>query len=433
MPEQSTGYGLIWADEDDDGALEPVWTAIPDIPTIQQLAAGHLSLDEAAVVVKFYAEGAFNKLYLVSSPDLPQKYLMRVALPVDPFFKTESEVATIAFLRKHTSLPVPKVISYSSSADNNLRFEWVLLEYTEGAPLSDLWEGMSFDAKSDLTIRMLECVKGMRTFSFSCFGNLYFSKYRERVNGKPAQWLNNSTNNPENDPEFVIGRIAHPWFFRDKRLHLNANRGPFKSSCELMLAKTDMQIERVKHLSPNTGDDYYSYTNEYLAKGGKDVLETCNGLRDLVPASFPQDTEELRVLYHHDLSDNNIILNPESLEINGIIDWESVGICPGWHATQVPYFLMGIEVPEPPPIRTPGVDESGLVEIRKDWERVRLRELFRNGLPEAIVTDDIMRKLHFESLLEDIELRWTAARAWLPALADPNSEKWKYMISLFIC
>ncbi|KAL4782572.1 kinase-like domain-containing protein [Aspergillus varians] len=426
MPEQgTTGYGLIWADDDDSGVLYPTWTATPDIPTIQQLAAEHLSLEEAAVVVKFHAEGALNKLYLISSPDLPQKYLMRVALPVEPFFKTESEVATMAFLRKYTSLHVPKVIAYSSSAANTLRFEWVLLKYIEGTPLSDLWDGMSFDAKSDLTFRMLEQIKYMRSFYFSYFGNLYFSKDREQVNGQPAEWLRNLTNEPGNDPEFVIGRIVHPWFFRDKRVYLNADRGPFKSSCDLMLAKTNMQIERIKHLSPNPGDDYYNETDEYLAKHEKDVLEACNGLRDLVPGIFPQHTEEHRVLYHHDLSDTNIILNLETLELNGVIDWESVGICPGWQATKVPKFLKGIEVREPPPIGTPGVDESAFVEIRKDWEKVRLRKLFREGLPEARATGDITRKLNFAEVLEEMESRWQAARVWIPILTDPNSEEWK--------
>lgn len=47
-----------------------------------------------------------------NSPHLPQDYLIRVALPVDPFFKRESEVATLAYIRKYTSIPVPKVLAF---------------------------------------------------------------------------------------------------------------------------------------------------------------------------------------------------------------------------------------------------------------------------------------------------------------------------------
>ncbi|KAL4804699.1 phosphotransferase enzyme family-domain-containing protein [Aspergillus unguis] len=427
---RTQGYGLKWAYEDGSGELNPAWTATPDIPTIQRIAAEHLSLETSSVDAKFHAEGAFNKLYIVSPHSSSQQYLMRVALPVEPFFKTESEVALMGFLRKHTSLPVPKVVVYSSSADNDLRFEWALLEYIEGVPLADLWDGMSFSAKSDLSMQMLGHIKEMRRFEFSYFGNLYFSKLCDQVNGQPATWIRTSADNNkvgpdvESDPEFVIGRIVHPWFFRDKQIHLDADRGPYKSSCDLMLAKTDMQIERIRHLEPNPGDEYYSEIDEYLAKHEKVVLNTCSGLRDLVPDIFHQ-TEEQRLLYHHNLSDNNMILNPYTLELNGIVDWESVGICPSWKATKVPHFLKGIEVLEPPPIGTPGVDEESLVEIRKDWDRQCLRRIFSEDLPEAQMTRDTRRKLKFASLLEQIETRWPAARHWLPGLADPHSKEWE--------
>ncbi|KAL4915776.1 hypothetical protein BDW62DRAFT_120348 [Aspergillus aurantiobrunneus] len=189
-----------------------------------------------------------------------------------------------------------------------------------------------------------------------------------------------------------------------------------------MLAKTDMQIERIKHLSPNPGDGYYNETDEYLAKYENDVLQTCNGPRSLVPSIFPQHTEEHRVLYHDDLSDTNIILDSTTLELKGIIDWESVGICPSWQVTKAPVFLRGNEVPEPPPVGAPGVDEWEFVEIRKDWVKVCLRKLYIEGVPEARVTRDIKRKLNFAQSLEEMELRWQAARRWTPILADPDSE-----------
>jgi hypothetical protein len=43
--------------------------------------------------VAFFTEGAFNKLYLICSND--RSYLMRVALPVDPCWKTLSELVTL--------------------------------------------------------------------------------------------------------------------------------------------------------------------------------------------------------------------------------------------------------------------------------------------------------------------------------------------------
>ncbi|KAL4942001.1 phosphotransferase enzyme family-domain-containing protein [Aspergillus oleicola] len=427
VDQETQGYGLRWADEDDSGELNPTWTATPDILAIQGLAAESLSLQNSAVTAAFHAEGAFNKLYTITAPDLPHRYLMRVSLPVEPFFKTESEVATMAFLRKHTAVPVANVIAYCSTAANPLHFEWILLEYIEGTPLLDLWDDMSFEAKSELNVRMQGYIQQMRAFNFSRLGNLYFSNVQDRVNGHPAQWQRTSTSEVETDSKFTIGRIVSPWFFRDKRVHLQANRGPFRSSTDLMLSKTNMQIERIKHLSADPSDEYYCEVDEDLAEHEMDVSKTCYALRDLVPVIFPistdPDEDEQMFLYHHDLSEWNIIVDPETLEVRGIIDWESVGIYPAWQATQFPFFLRGPEVCEPPALGTPGVDESCLTEYRKDWERVRLRRLYRDGLPETSETGAIARKMVFDERLEEIELRWEAARHWTPILAD--AAKWE--------
>ena len=55
-------------------------------------------------------------------------HIMRVAIPVEPFFKTESEVATMDYVRKHTSLPVPRVLAYDSSTSNQVGFEWIVMD-----------------------------------------------------------------------------------------------------------------------------------------------------------------------------------------------------------------------------------------------------------------------------------------------------------------
>jgi hypothetical protein len=69
-----------------------------------------------------FSQGAFHKLYLISTPNATTEYIMRGALPVDPFFKTESEVATMEYVREHSSIPLPRVIAYQSSALQRSRF-----------------------------------------------------------------------------------------------------------------------------------------------------------------------------------------------------------------------------------------------------------------------------------------------------------------------
>lgn len=92
---------------------------------------------------------------------------------------------------------------------------------------------------------------------------------------------------------------------------------------------------------------------------------------------------EINVLYHPDVSNRNIIVHPTSYRINGIVDWESVGICPAWQASEYPHFPKRNNTGEPPPVGAPDVEEEALVEIRKDWETVLLRDLYLQGLQVA--------------------------------------------------
>ena len=190
-----------------------------------------------------------------------------------------------------------------------------------------------------------------------------------------------------------------------------------------MTAKTRMQIERIKHLSPLPTDDYYSETEEVLAEEHDGVLDACYSLEALVPHVFPSSSrhDEVKVLYHDDLSASNIIVNPLSFRVTGIVDWECISIHLAWEAAECPFFLRGIEVEEPPPPRTPGGVEPELSEIRKDWEKFLLRHLYQKTLQDDVeLSTDIMHKQKFSDRLEDIETNWTASRSW----ARKNACSW---------
>jgi aminoglycoside phosphotransferase len=149
---------------------------------------------------------------------------MRVSLPVDPFFKTESEAATLAYVGRHTSIPVPKVIAYDSSSNSKLGFEWMLLEKIEGVPLSSIWEKMPFDSKVSLTVEITNLQAQLDNLHFTQIGSLYFSTIRSQVNSRIASFDDSHKKmNVDRDigTDFVIGRMVSPWFFRDKLSGVN--------------------------------------------------------------------------------------------------------------------------------------------------------------------------------------------------------------------
>ncbi|CAI7617968.1 unnamed protein product [Penicillium glandicola] len=141
---ESQFHGLAW--EQKLFGSEPRWTLEPDIVAIKQTIQ---SLRPSSTVeVVFLVQGAFNKIYNVSIDDEP--FIMRIALPVDPCYKVVSEVATMDWVRRITSLPIPRVITYQASRDNLIGFEWMLMTKMPGRPVRDILQSLSFDVKARL-------------------------------------------------------------------------------------------------------------------------------------------------------------------------------------------------------------------------------------------------------------------------------------------
>ncbi len=70
--------------------------------------------------------GPMNQGYLVTLVDR-RELVARVARRFMPRLKTESEVATMHYLRQHTSIPVPEVYHYDANPYNRLGGEFILM------------------------------------------------------------------------------------------------------------------------------------------------------------------------------------------------------------------------------------------------------------------------------------------------------------------
>lgn len=93
----------------------------------------------------FFASGALNRLYAFDCQK--GRYLMRVTLPAAPKVKTSSETATLNFIREKTSIPVPRVLAYNLDPQNELGFEWMIIERVDAQPLLQAWHGMEWHQK----------------------------------------------------------------------------------------------------------------------------------------------------------------------------------------------------------------------------------------------------------------------------------------------
>lgn len=101
-------------------------------------------------------------------------------------------------------------------------------------------------------------------------------------------------------------------------------------------------------------------------------------LVDLLSAVFPRDKPEDYMLFHQDLSGNNILVD-KNHDIAGIIDWECVHTVPLWLGCQIPKFLHTQEAFGPPPFRNDfrnERDEKDYWRRIEEYEKTQLRIFF---------------------------------------------------------
>lgn len=166
---------LLWVNGDAQ------WPQEPDMDVIQSIAKRHLAqelldpLEDNSLDVDVFDEGCYNKLYKITYAGHVTTYLLRVTIPIEPYYKIESEVATIAYLRANTSIPLPRVLAWNSNRNNELTFEWILLEKIGGVPLWNLWRVMPWEQKLRVTESIAGMVKQLRDQKFERIGGLYFA------------------------------------------------------------------------------------------------------------------------------------------------------------------------------------------------------------------------------------------------------------------
>lgn len=323
--------------------LIPVWTREPSISAIESVARKRLKTpSEDPCIVTFHAAGLFNKVYLIRT--IGHSFIMRVTLPVYPRHKTRAEVVTLRWVHANTSVPVPKVFGFDDSNENEIGFEWVLMEYMEGTSARKRWRTMSMEQKVALT-------KRFAAFQFELSG---LDKQ------EPAFKRIGTLDSPEVDLEVesqAPQTVASPWrlvsheFFMGDHLEYDIPRGPFRSSHDWLSAVLTIIIRHQTLVLEKSED-------EDEIEEAKDILPVAQSLLALLPKIFSPDLTNLEptALHHHDLNLNNILVNEQG-EVTAVLDWECVSALPLWMMSEVPKFLDG-QPREDEPQRNSYADET---------------------------------------------------------------------------
>ncbi len=158
----------------------PVWLIEPDIECIKEAVKPYLEAmgcQSNDFAVEYLTQGSWHKIYTITAYNSNIQeltdYIFRVALPVDPYYKMESEVATTELVRHSTTIPVPIIFAYDSSTQNKLGLEWMLMEKVAGTRLTEAWSTLSDSSKSFLTKRVADWVKQMSSIVGDKIGGIY--------------------------------------------------------------------------------------------------------------------------------------------------------------------------------------------------------------------------------------------------------------------
>ena len=362
-------YWLMIEPEGDIAYME--WRNKPHLASVRATIAPeltYLGLDPKLCEVTLLTSGGFSLIYLVTARDWKsgktRELICRIPKPIEPSYKTESEVAVTEFVRHFTSIPVPEIYFYDSSANNPIGLEWMLMEKAEGTTLYHAWATPDDRQRYKITERIAAWQSELASIQSSLIGSLYLRWTPTRL-------------------EFYIGPLVNSYLRADRRLQYDTFRGPYKSINEYydaVLRLAEAELKDPFYLFLWDDKDFTAEQNAIFhaaipqaravhsqlldaeewgrrAKHGvqnfwtRDTLPAVRSLREALPlinCPLPNDDmQAVTFLYHHDASENNIMVDSTG-NITALLDWESVSFQPAILHQQRPFppFLENIPLPE---------------------------------------------------------------------------------------
>ena len=417
--------------------LEPEIIQEPKTQDIQKTVRQYIDFiapETETISVELLAQGAFNQAYNITAENkttgFREEYVFRVALPIYPHYKLESDVATTEFIRHTTTVPVPIIYAFDSCPNNELGFEWMLVEKVKGISLWDTWDTMGYSTKKVIAKTVANWVNQISRHKFDKIGSLYCRQRAGQL-------------------EFYMGPTLHNRLYEGDRLLYDIPRGPFESIqsyFDAVLESTERHLNDPKHsarhkleaamhdgASQDSDDESSDGSEQGEGRSEEDILlqaderdrrnerrygvtmrdldilpEELRTYRDLLPKICPllyPPEPMTTMLMHPDLSTPNIFVN-ESGAPAAVIDWERARIEPTALLNPVPHFLTDGSVHEPDYFYIPagfqvstgrkgknlwlyadedlaklrGQDERTYTQVMKTIQLTHLRALYREEL-----------------------------------------------------
>lgn len=297
------------------------------------------TLTQCAGVEKF-PDGMFNKTFLFTMQDGTQ-VVGKVPNPNAGLahYTTASEVATMDFVRNHLGTPVPRVLDWSSKAnENSVGAEYIIMEMVTGVQLGKIWPNLDIRERFEVTKSISKYQKAWMSTSFTQYGSLYYSTDLDNTD---TCVFTKEDGSKSTGHRFAVGPSTGREFLDDGRITMGFDRGPWNSVEQYKLAVGHREIACVQNMAqlPHSPLSLYG-PGTYSPSRSKKIAALRNYLR-VVKYLLPLDKSiSSAFLWHPDLHGENIFVHPERpSEVLGIIDWQSSEILPLFDHARQPYFL----------------------------------------------------------------------------------------------
>ncbi|KIM75939.1 hypothetical protein PILCRDRAFT_826771 [Piloderma croceum F 1598] len=274
-------------------------------------------------------DSRYARVYSFSLPG-SRSVIARLVAPIKPLFKTEVE-----------PLPVPKVFVYSSEA-NPVGVEWVLMEHMPGVELCEAWKELDYDMKARFVGDLVDMYDQLSQLKADSCGAIYHSTRRSMdlfylplsstyairsprwkpLSSMSLQSLRAHCHHPlcDSDNFYEIGPI------QDCAVLRYALVVPPPSQAPPVFTTVDYVRLLAYNGCPSTRSAHDEPTRDKVVK----LFESLHALYSRHPLFGPRADPFIFRFCHGDLHDGNILIDPTTGKITGIIDWECAGFRPWW-------------------------------------------------------------------------------------------------------
>ncbi|RDI84813.1 hypothetical protein Vi05172_g5260 [Venturia inaequalis] len=335
-----------WLTFDEDKKLASRYCKF-DIAALSKAAVNAVDCGaKSCVKILKCIEGSYNKA-LILTLDNGIEVLAKLPNPnAGPsFYTTASQVATHGFIRDILKLPVPPIYTYSAESTNAVGAEYIIEGKATGKPLSSVWYGWPEESQMKFLSQLVEMETKLASLSFRSHGSLYYKKdlLQKDVSVRdfqtPLLHPSSKTFNHTSLREYAIGPSTMAALWAGERAAMNGlDRGPWSTPLAYMASiGTNERKWAQAHAVPQSNP--YNPTGE--AQSPEGYISLLDRYLQLIPHMAPPPTPTM--LSHPDLHLDNIFVDPDTMEITCIIDWQSTLVSEPYFQRSYPQMLILVE------------------------------------------------------------------------------------------